>query len=84
MRTKHRRHGAPEEEGDKDEEDVGYVNPMTQPPAVGLTLGKGGSLPKFLFHTQLAATKVSSQLSYILGTSLALPFALCKSVPEYM
>ena len=61
MRTKHRRHGALEEEGE--EEDVGYVNPMAQPPAVGLALGKGGTLPKFLFHTQLVTSKVSNQLS---------------------
>ena len=55
MRTARRgRRGAPMEEEEEEEEDVGYINPMVQPPAVGLTLGKGGSLPKFLFHTQLA------------------------------
>ena len=59
MRTTHRRRGAPEGEGEE-EEDVGYVNPMAQPPAVGLTLGKGGTLPKFLFHTQLPTSKVNN------------------------
>ena len=58
MRTKHRRRGALVEE--KEDDDIGYVNPMTQPPAVGLTLGKGSSLPKFLFHTQLATSSSSS------------------------
>lgn len=48
MRTTHRRRGAPEGEEEEVEEDMGYVNPMAQPPAVGLTLGKGGTLPKFL------------------------------------
>lgn len=59
MRTKHRRRGAPEgEEEDEEGEELGYINPMAQPPAVGLTLGKGGTLPKFLFHTQLPTSKV--------------------------
>ena len=54
MRTmRHRRRGAPMDDGEE-EEDEGYVNPMAQPPAIGLTLGTGGTLPKFLFHTQLA------------------------------
>ena len=67
MRTKHsyRKRGAPEGEEEEEEEgeDVGYINPMAQPPAVGLTLGKGGTLPKFLFHTQLPTSKVDSQPS---------------------
>lgn len=60
MRTTHRRRGAPEGEEEEVEEDVGYINPMAQPPAVGLTLGKGGTLPKFLFHTQLPTSKVNN------------------------
>ena len=55
------RRGAEQEESF--EEDTGYVNPMAPPPAVGLSLGKGGSLPKFIFHTQLAPTsKVRSRV----------------------
>ena len=54
MARRHR-HGAPVEE-EEEEEDEGYVNPMAVPPAVGLSLGKGGTLPTFMFHTQLATS----------------------------
>ena len=52
MRTVRRSRRTEEEE--TFEEDTGYSNPMAPPPSVGLSLGKGGTLPKFLFHTQLA------------------------------
>lgn len=76
MRTKHRRRGAPEGEEEEEEEVMGYVNPMTQPPAVGLTLGKGGTLPKFLFHTQLPTSKVKEPIVNLVYTSAALLFAV--------
>ena len=64
MRTaRKRRHGAAGGDEDQlDEEDEGYVNPMAQPPAVGLTLGKGATLPKFMFHTQL---QTSSKVCHV-------------------
>ena len=64
MRTARRgRRGAPVDEDE--EEDIGYVNPMAQPPAIGLTLGEGGSLPKLLFHTQLLPSSKVHRANYM-------------------
>ena len=40
------------------EEEEQYTNPVTPPPRVGLSLGQGGSLPSFTFHSQLMSDKV--------------------------
>ena len=60
--ARRRRHGAPVDEEEEEEEDEGYINPMAAPPAVGLTLGKGGALPTFMFHTQLATSSSKVRL----------------------
>ena len=69
MRTARRgRRGAPVDEDE--EEDIGYVNPMAQPPAIGLTLGEGGSLPKLLFHTQLPPSSKVHRANYMYDKEL--------------
>ncbi len=42
-------------DGDDSEEE--YHNPVAPPPRVGLSLGQGGALPAFGFHSQLLPNK---------------------------
>lgn len=66
IRTSRRSHQHFSRKPSHDEEEDEVDNPLGPPPAVGLTLGEGKTLPTITFHAKLPPKSVRWQLSFII------------------